>query len=158
MLVSDEKAVYHVMSSTALDGFPLADVEKEFMLGLIKRFAALYFTEILGFCLMGNHFHLLVKMLPDRQFTDSDIKARLEAFHGKERDFADEQIPYWRKKLSNLSEFMREIKVGFSRYYNRRHNRWGYFWGERFKSVIEDAADMCMRSGLSTGRTSCRRG
>jgi hypothetical protein len=25
------------------------------MLDLIKRFSALYFTEILGFCLMGNH-------------------------------------------------------------------------------------------------------
>ncbi|CAB1059404.1 hypothetical protein D1BOALGB6SA_4166, partial [Olavius sp. associated proteobacterium Delta 1] len=46
------------------------------------------------------------------------------------------QIPYLREKLSSLSEFMREIKVGFARYYNRRHNRRGYFWGDRFKSVI----------------------
>jgi putative transposase len=57
MIIADEKAVYHVMSRTALDGFPLKDVEKDFMLGLIK----------------------------------------------------------------SLSEFMREIKVGFARYYNRRH-------------------------------------
>ena len=41
-----------------------------------------------------------------------------------------------REKLSNLSEFIREIKVGFARFYNRRHNRRGYFWGDRFKSVI----------------------
>ena len=136
MLVSDEKAVYHVMSRTALDGFPLEDVEKELMLGLLKRFAAFYFTEILGFCLMGNHFHLLVKMLPDSRYTDSDIKKRLELFYGDDRDFADGQMPYWRDKLTSLSEFMREIKVGFSRYYNRRHNRRGYFWGERFKSII----------------------
>jgi putative transposase len=61
LLVSDEKAVYHVMSRTAPGGFPLKAVEKEFMRGLFKRFAALYLTEILGFCLMGNHFHLLVK-------------------------------------------------------------------------------------------------
>jgi hypothetical protein len=31
---------------------------------------------------------------------------------------------------------MREIKVGFARFCNRRHNRRGYFWGDRFKSVI----------------------
>ena len=61
MIISDEKAAYHVMSRTALDGFPMKDVEKDFMLDLIKRFSALYFTEILGFCLMDNHFHLLVK-------------------------------------------------------------------------------------------------
>ncbi len=30
----------------------------------------------------------------------------------------------------------KDIKLGFSRYYNRRHNRRGFFWGDRFKSVI----------------------
>jgi len=29
MIVAEEKAVYHVMSRTALDGFPLKDVENE---------------------------------------------------------------------------------------------------------------------------------
>ena len=36
---------------------------------------------------------------------------------------------------------MREIKVGFARFYNRRHNRRGYFWGDRFKSVIVDKGE-----------------
>ena len=29
LIIPDEKAVYHVMSRTALDGFPLEDVEKK---------------------------------------------------------------------------------------------------------------------------------
>jgi putative transposase len=45
-------------------------------------------------------------------------------------------MPSLREKLSSLSEFMREINVGFARFYNRRHHRRGYFWGDRFKSVI----------------------
>jgi len=141
LIVDSQKAVYHVMSRTALDGFPLQDIEKDFMLDLIKRFSGLYFTEILGFCLMGNHFHLLVKMIPQDQFSDEDIQKRFEAYFGDSREFAEGQIPYWRDKLSSLSEFVREIKVGFARYYNRRHNRRGYFWGDRFKSVIVDKGD-----------------
>ena len=141
LIISNEKAVYHVMSRTALDGFPLKDVEKDFMLDLIKRFSALYFTEILGFCLMGNHFHLLVKMIPEDQFTDEEIQNRAEAFYGDSRVFSKGQFPYFREKLSSLSEFVREIKVGFARYYNRRHNRRGYFWGDRFKSVIVDKGE-----------------
>jgi len=43
--------------------------------------------------------------------------------------------------IADLSEFMREIKVGFARYYNRRHNRRGYFWGDRFKSVIVEKGE-----------------
>jgi len=141
MIIDGEKAVYHVMSRTALDGFPLKDVEKDFMLDLIKKFSLLYFTEILGFCLMGNHFHLLVKMIPEHRFADEEIQQRFEAFYGKSRAFSKGQIPYFRQKLSSLSEFMREIKVGLARYYNRRHNRRGYFWGDRFKSVIVDKGE-----------------
>jgi hypothetical protein len=90
---------------------------------------------------MGNHFHLLVKMIPDHRYTDDEIQKRFEAFYGNSRDFAEGQIPYWRKKLSSLSEFIREIKVGFARFYNQRHNRRGYFWGDRFKSIIVEKGE-----------------
>ena len=141
MVINDETTVYHVMSRTALDGFPLGDIEKDFMLDLIKRYSVLYFVEILGFCLMGNHIHILIKTLPEYKFTDEDIKKRYVNFYGDDRAFADGQVPSLRKKLSNLSEFVREIKVGFARYYNRRHNRRGYFWGDRFKSVIVEKGE-----------------
>jgi len=111
------------------------------MLDLIKRYAALYLVEILGFCLMGNHFHLLVKMFPEYKFTDEDIKKRYLGFYGDDRAFVYGQVPSLREKLSNLSEFVREIKVGFARFYNRRHNRRGYFWGDRFKSVIVEKGE-----------------
>jgi len=137
MIIANEKAVYHVMSRTALDGFPLKDSEKDFLLDLIKRISALYFSEILGFGLMGNHFHLLVKMIPENRFADEQIQKRFETYYGDSRIFIEGQMPYLREKLSSLSEFMREIKVGFARYYNRRHNRRGYFWRNRFKSVID---------------------
>ena len=56
MVINDETTVYHVMSRTALGGFPLGDIEKDFMIDLIKRYSGLYFVEILGVCIMGNHF------------------------------------------------------------------------------------------------------
>jgi len=67
LIINDETAVYHVMSRTALDGFPLGDIEKDFMLDLIRRYSKLYLVEILGFCLMGNHFHILAKMFDGLQ-------------------------------------------------------------------------------------------
>jgi len=68
-------------------------------------------------------------------------KTRYVGFYGDERAFADGLIPSLRAKLSSLSEFVREIKVGFARYYNKKHNRRGYFWGDRFKSVIVDKGE-----------------
>ncbi len=54
MVIPNEQAVYHVMSRTALDGFPIGSVEKDFLLKLIKRFSKLYLAEILGFCDRGR--------------------------------------------------------------------------------------------------------
>lgn len=137
MLMKGEPSVYHVISRTALDGFPIGDVEKDFFVRLLRKKAGLYFTEILGFCCMGNHIHLLVRMLPHKEFSDVEIMRRYMAYHGvEEKAFPIERIPYFREKWSNLSEFIREIKLDFSRFYNKRHNRRGYFWGDRFISVI----------------------
>ena len=116
ILIAGEPTAYHIISRSALDGHPIGDVEKDYFVELIQKFAALYFVEILGFCCMGNHFHLLVRMLPDTDFRDTDIKKRHRAFYGKSRVLADGQIPYYREKWSSLSEFIREIKLGFTRF------------------------------------------
>jgi putative transposase len=141
MIIKGEPAVYHVMSRTALPEFPLGDVEKDVLLKLIKRMSTLYFTELLGFCLMGNHFHLLVKMLPESNFSDQDVQKRCETFYGQEFVFPVDNMPHYRTKLASLSEFVRDIKVNFTRYFNKRHKRRGYFWGDRFKSVIVDKGE-----------------
>ena len=141
LIVKDETAVYHIMSRTALDGFPLGDIEKDFMLKTIRRFSTLYFVEILGFCIMGNHFHILVRMFPEHEYTDEEIQRRYESFYGDEIMFADGWIPGLRMKLSSLSEFIKDIKQTFSRFYNKRHNRRGTLWGERFKSLIVEKGE-----------------
>jgi len=144
--IKGESAVYHVMSRTALDGFVLGDIEKEFLLDLIKRLSKIYFAEVLGFCLMGNHFHLLVRMHSGDDYTDDDIKARFMDYYGRDREieFSEGQIPFYRKKWEDLSEYIKEIKQGFSRFYNKRHERKGFFWSERFKSVIVDNGETLM--------------
>ena len=53
----------------------------------------------------------------------------------------DAQVPYFRGKWESLSEYLKEIKQGFSRYYNRLHQRKGFFWSERFKSVIVEKGE-----------------
>ncbi len=76
-------------------------------------------------------------MRPDQDYSDNDVKKRLAAFYGKKSDlYGDGQLPFFREKLANLSEYVRDVKVRFARFYNKRHGRRGYFWADRFKSVI----------------------
>ncbi|MBT3786218.1 hypothetical protein HOF92_14685, partial [bacterium] len=38
--------------------------------------------------------------------------------------------------LGSISRFMQELQQTFSRWYNKRNNRIGYFWSSRFKSIL----------------------
>ena len=142
LLVKSEDGIYHVISRTALDGFVLGDIEKDYLFSLIKKLSGTYFVEVFGYCIMGNHFHLLVKMKASDDYSDDEVKRRVGLSCGDEaRVVMDGQVPYFREKFSNLSEFVREIKQRFARYYNKQHERRGYFWGDRFKSVIVEDGD-----------------
>ena len=91
---------------------------------------------------MGNHFHLLVKIKTSENYSDSDVRRRVGLYYQDEdRVVTEGQIPFFRDKMSSLSEFVKEIKQRFSRYYNKLHGRRGYFWGDRFKSVIVENGD-----------------
>ncbi len=125
-----------MISRTALDGFPLGDVEKDYFLDLIRKTSKLYSVDILGLSIMSNHIHLLLRMYPESGFSDEEIKARLEAFFKGDRIVDNEVILKYRGKLGSLSEFVKEIKQGFTRYYNKVYKRSGFFWGQRFKSLI----------------------
>ena len=141
--VKGEPAVYHIMSRTALDGFVIGDVEKDYFLSLIKKISSAYFVEVYGFCLMGNHFHLLVQMNPGSDYSDEEIRRRHKLFYGEKGtlELTEGQIPYFRERWSDLSEYVKDIKQRFSRYFNRRNNRKGFFWSERFKSLIAEKGE-----------------
>lgn len=144
MIIEGEPAVYHVISRTALDGFPIGADEKDFLLELLKRFCRLYLTKVLGFCIMSNHFHLVVEMQPGDDFSENDLRKRLKRHYGDRREFSNRELSIYRQKLADLAELMSDIKGNFGRYFNRRHHRRGYFWGDRFKSVIVEKGETLM--------------
>ncbi|SDB36051.1 REP element-mobilizing transposase RayT [Desulfonatronum thiosulfatophilum] len=132
----DRPTIYHVMSRTALDGFPLQDIEKDRLMAIVARLCKFYFVDLLGFCLMGNHFHLVVRMHTEEAATDAEIVKRFKKQFGKDVEIMPHQVQDYRRRLVNLGAFMKDIKQGFTRYFNKRRNRKGFFWGDRFKSVI----------------------
>jgi putative transposase len=145
MIITGEPTVYHIISRTALDGFVLGDVEKEFLLNLIRRLSSVYFAEVLGFCIMGTHFHLVVRLHPGDGVANEEIGKRFSLYYGADKDeklkLGDERVHVFREKWGSLSEYVREIKQTFSRWYNKTHGRRGFFWGDRYKSVIVDDGD-----------------
>jgi len=89
LIINDENTVYHVMSRAALDGFPLGDIEKDFMLdlnplraGLVER-PEQYRWNSLGYHIQTNNRYRT------RYFTDSGIIGSKEFVTRNYRRFKD---------------------------------------------------------------------
>ena len=136
--IMGECCYYHLVSRTVGQEFYLGDTEKERLLNIIKYYSGMYFVKVIGFCLMSNHFHLLIKSEPEHLYPDEEIVYRLKKYMPglEESSLKDEvKIARARGKLGDISEYMRSIKQTFSRWYNKTNERTGYFWGDRFKSI-----------------------
>jgi len=136
--VMGQDCYYHIITRTVGREFLLNDEEKEKLIYIINRFSRLYFVKINTYCIMSNHWHLLIKMESGEKFSDEEILDRLKKHYGKYLPTAMEgkDIDYFRKKLSDISSYVQMIKQTFSKWYNKINDRSGYFWGERFKSVL----------------------
>lgn len=136
---------YHVMTRTAQKSFLMEDATfKEQVARIIHDFAGIYYVEIVGWCLMDNHYHLAVKVLKPQQDND-DLERRFNLLQGhlkqpkKWRKWLDPEIYY--RRFTDLSKYMWEINRRIAIAFNTKHKTWGHFWGARFKSkVVEDQA------------------
>jgi len=124
------------VSRTALDGYPIKDEDKDYMVDIIRKFSKLFFVDILGFCVMGNHLHLVCRVYPEDSVTDREVQQHYKEYYGEDKYVSERDIDYFRKIWTSLSEFVKLVKQEFSRYYNKKYRRKGFFWGERFKSMI----------------------
>jgi len=84
-LISQKYGSYHVTSRTAGGYFLFGDEEKEYFVKLLERFASGFFVKIHAFCILDNHFHLLLTCLEHegRTVADQEILRRYRLMFGE---------------------------------------------------------------------------
>jgi len=129
--------------------------DKEVLRKMIRKVADFSGVEVLTYCVMDNHFHVLIRIGHEaKKVSDSEVVRRYRSLYpsggnyqqmkphvlkellGKkdiESRLKKEQII---NRMGDVSEFMKTLKQRFSVYYNQNHKRYGTLWAERFKSVL----------------------
>lgn len=119
---------------------------------LYERFCG---VRILTFCVMSNHFHLLVEVPPraEEGLEEEEFFRRLAARYperkmeevrgllAQRRAVGDEEgveelRGRYERRMCDLGSFMQSLKQCFSTWFNRRHGRRGTLWEERYKGVL----------------------
>jgi REP element-mobilizing transposase RayT len=147
-------AVYHAMSRVVGGQFLLGDREKEVLRKMLWQVADFCGVEILTYCILSNHFHVLVRVPERSRLSDAELLRRFRVLYPKPTKYQTVEFARLEQSLladdagaevireqllarmSDLSEFMKTLKQRFSIWYNRHHDRYGTLWMERFKSVL----------------------
>ena len=84
--VSQNAGSFHIISRIVGGEIILHDKEKEFFMELMERFASGFFVQIHAFCIMGNHFHILVTGLEQeaKKASKEELLKRYEKIYPKE--------------------------------------------------------------------------
>ena len=141
--VKGESCYYHLMSriSGSAGEFPFGDIEKEYAFTLLADLSQLYFLEVISFCAMGNHWHLIV-FDSGKKPTDKEILSHYNSYLKRHKkpvikgNLTTLGMTQLRERLTDISSLMKDLKQAFTVWFNRRHQRRGSLWADRFKSTI----------------------
>ncbi len=139
------QAWYHLHSRVAghRGEYPLAEpIARRHLVETIEHYAGIYFCQVAAFSVMGNHYHLIVRFEAPVPVSRRELRRRAFLMYSgrKKREeidtWSEEEWEHYRRRLFDVSEFMRNVQGSFARWYNRAFDRRGRFWAERFKSVV----------------------
>ncbi len=157
-----EEAYYHCMSRIAGGQWLLGDTEKEVLRRQLWALADYCGLEIITYTLMSNHYHVLLEVPQKKPLSDQELLSKYQALYPRlsvaqekalkavKEDMArDGEIARaWRQRqlrqMFDVSQFNKLLKMRFSIWYNKTHERYGTLWSERFKSVLVEPGDALM--------------
>ena len=145
-----QAAVYHCICRCVAKEMLLDDNAKEVFRLQMHLMADFCGVQILTYCLMTNHVHLLVYVPEQHTISDQELVRRYSLLYGKipgkvtafeqllQQGGTDAEAERARqfKRMGDVSFFMKELKQRFGIWYNKSHHRIGTLWTERFKSVL----------------------
>ena len=148
-------AIYHCISRVVDRRFVFEDLEREQFRMFMRMQENFSGCRVLAYCVMSNHFHILLEVppMPEGGISDEELLKRLgaiyteafvatvakelaEARKTENQRLVEEIQCRFTYRMHDLSEFMKTLLQRFTRWFNRTHHRSGTLWEERYKSVI----------------------
>ncbi len=157
-----QTACYHIVCRITQQQPWLDEKEKIYLSLLLPRVAHYCGVEVLTFCVMSNHFHLLVripaKAEADAKISPGRIVQRVGDLYGgaaarhleellaattmaESASQLEAELALHLGRMHDLSIFMKLLKQRFTMWHNRQHDSRGTLWTERFKSVVIESRD-----------------
>ena len=151
-------AHYHVTSRCAFHTFAFEAESKDMFVKIMRRAEAFSGVKVANYCIMDNHFHILVKVPRRKEVGDAELDRRIKILYGAAK--ASAIFKRWkdlegqgnaalvkrerdacRTRMYDISHFMKTLKQRFSLWYTTHHgNLEGSIWQGRFHSTLVEGS------------------
>lgn len=163
-LLGEGRSFYHVISRVVDRRKVFQAGDKEVFRKIMRSLEAFTGVRVVTYCLMSNHFHLLLDV-PDREtlppLTEEELLAVLPLLHdsltvlGVAQEFAraresdneawhQEILDRYEYRRGDLGYFLKDLKQRVTLYMNKRLNRTGTLWEGRYKSVLIEGCETAL--------------
>lgn len=141
------ETVHHLVSRIAHRVYFLKESERMDLLEFVRRAAEFTGVRLIGWCVMGNHFHILAFLPAPETVDEQEVLRRYGVLRGRGSESAMEaQIAKWRmdgdagavrvedwldgqrRRMYSIGSFMKIVKQWFTVEYNRRNSHKGTLW------------------------------
>lgn len=163
-LLGEGKSYYHCISRVVDRRKVFEARDKEIFRKIMRNLERFMGVRVVTYCLMGNHFHLLVEV-PEQgslvPLTEEQLRDLLPLLHDpgavdtvlQELDRAAktgdarwqaEILNRYERRRGSLSYFIKELKQRVTLYMNKRLDRTGTLWEGRFRSMLVEGHEMSL--------------
>ena len=163
-LLGERKSYYHCISRVVDRRKVFEARDKEIFRKIMRNLERFMGVRVVTYCLMGNHFHLLVE-IPEQgtlvPLTEEQLRDLLPLLHEpgavdtilRELDRAAETgdarwqaeiLDRYERRRGSLSYFIKELKQRVTLYMNKRLDRTGTLWEGRFRSMLVEGHEMSL--------------
>jgi putative transposase len=165
-VIAVDRSFYHCVSRVVDKRILFHAREKEAFRIILRKLESFCGVRVCTYCLMGNHFHLLVEV-PERaaipaltpgsllallpllydKATVETVAAQLESARQSGNPAREREIlERFERRRGDLSVFLKELKQRVSIFLNRRLGRSGTLWEGRFKSVLVEGGEAALHA------------
>jgi len=153
-------AIYHCVNRVVDKRFIFGPRERDKFIELMRMYETFSGNRILAYCVMSNHFHLMLEVtpMPEKGLCDEELLNRLAAIYDEatvasvQHELSDarnsvaegrnaegriaEIHARYTYRMHDLSEFMKSLVQRFTQWHNRRNQRKGNLWEDAFRSTV----------------------